>query len=544
MTDAQPGYQFTETQDWFSFNIETWRGLFKHITSPSPRVLEIGSWEGRSAVFLLTELCGEGGELVCIDHFDSMETDAGRERYRKVTHNLSLTGRRYRIINQFSVPGLVSLITDEISTESPGYDWIYVDGSHEADDTFLDGELAWRLARNGAIVIFDDYRWNKEPEDSVHHPKRGIDAFLTLHAGEYTRLSSDTQYQMIIKKKTDMRIGFLVKSERTPPQSVERALNYGINVALTIDSGYAMPAAVAIRSTAKHTLGRVTFYVIGRGLSGDTKAKLQQSIVDQMNQTIVFIDLPSSLPSSESLPSGMTWGKIAMVSLLSVERVLYLDADVLIRGDLKELWDTDLEGKPIAAAADVGLPAGHDSEGVNGIVYFNAGVLLMNLTVIRGRLKELYADAARMKNSTHQDQDALNVHFKDNWRAVSLKWNAQGLGTYARYRMPERDALPLREMEDPKVVHFTGALHPSVAEVLNPFVQPYGAKPWGMQAHLDTRTRRSGGRCAMRRRGRAGKPRRSIESSVPRKWRRRLPYAQTRFGARYERVNATTDAQC
>lgn len=479
MTDAQPGYQFTETQDWFSFNIDTWKSLFKHITSSSPRVLEIGSWEGRSAVFLLTELCGEGGELVCIDHFDSMETDAGRERYRKVTHNLSLTGRRYRIIDQFSVPGLMSLITDEISAESPGYDWIYVDGSHEADDTFLDGELAWRLARNGAIVIFDDYRWNKEPEDSVHHPKRGIDAFLTLHAGEYTRLSSDTQYQMIIKKETDMRIGFLVKSRTTPPQSVERALNYGINVALTIDSGYAMPAAVAIRSTAKHTLGRVTFYVIGRGLSEDTKTKIQQSIIDQTNQTIVFIDLPSSLASSDSLPDGMTWGKIAMVSLLPVERVLYLDADVLIRGDLKELWDTDLEGKPIAAAADVGLPAGHDSEGVNGIVYFNAGVLLMNLAVIRGRLKDLYADAARMKNSTHQDQDALNVHFKENWRPLSLKWNAQGLGTYARYRMPERDVLPLEEMEDPKVVHFTGALHPSVAEVLNPFVQPYGAKPWG-----------------------------------------------------------------
>ena len=30
---------------------------------------------------------------------------------------------------------------------------------HEANDTFLDGELVWRLARKGAMVIFDDYEW-------------------------------------------------------------------------------------------------------------------------------------------------------------------------------------------------------------------------------------------------------------------------------------------------------------------------------------------------------------------------------------------------
>ena len=34
-------------------------------------------------------------------------------------------------------------------------------------------------------------------------------------------------------------------------------------------------------------------------------------------------------------------------------------------------------------------------------------------------------------------------------------------------------------MDEPAIVHFTGPVHPSVAEVLNPFVQPYSAKPWG-----------------------------------------------------------------
>ncbi|KAI0723597.1 glycosyl transferase [Earliella scabrosa] len=482
MTSPQSSYLFTSTQDWFSFNEETWRELFKHVTAPHPRVLEIGSWEGRSAVFLLTELCGEDGELVSIDHFDLMETEAGRERYRKLTHNLSLAGKRFRILDSFSVPALMALLTEEMSSENPGFDWIYVDGSHEADDTLLDGELAWRLARKGAVVVFDDYHWNREPEDSIHHPKRGIDAFLALHAGEYTILSSETQYQKIVQKKTDMRIGFLVKDKAAPIGRLESALGYGISVALTIDAEYAMPAAVAIRSVASTTRGRITFYVAGRGLSKDLKAKLSQAIVDQTNQTIVFIDLPppSSTTSGDgAVPDGMTWGKIAMIPFLPVERVIYLDADVLACGDIQELWDTDLEGKPIAAAPDVGLPTGHDSEGVTSIQYFNAGVLVMDLAAIRQRLPQLYAVAEKTKDSKHQDQDALNVHFKDNWRRLSLRWNAQGLGTYARYYMPERMALGLEEMEDPAIVHFTGALHPSVADVLNPFVQPYGGKPWG-----------------------------------------------------------------
>ena len=40
-------------------------------------------------------------------------------------------------------------------------------------------------------------------------------------------------------------------------------------------------------------------------------------------------------------------------------------------------------------------------------------------------------------------------------------------------------ALDLEDMANPRIVHFTGALHPSLAEVINPFVQPFTGKPWG-----------------------------------------------------------------
>src|SRR6267154_753710 len=103
-------YEFTQTQDWFTFNIPSWKSLFSLVTAPEPRVLEMGSWEGRSAVFLLTTLCAQGGEIVCIDHFDLMSNPAGRERHCRLTQNLARTGRLYRILPQFSVPALYTLL--------------------------------------------------------------------------------------------------------------------------------------------------------------------------------------------------------------------------------------------------------------------------------------------------------------------------------------------------------------------------------------------------------------------------------------------------
>lgn len=70
---------------------------------------------------------------------------------------------------------------------------MYVDGLHRADDTLLDAELAWHLARKGCIFIFDDCNWPEQPIESVHYPRCGIDAFLALHAGKYEHLSKTAE---------------------------------------------------------------------------------------------------------------------------------------------------------------------------------------------------------------------------------------------------------------------------------------------------------------------------------------------------------------
>lgn len=468
--------QLTATQDWFSHNVDSWKSLFPLVRSKEPRVLEIGSWEGRSAVFLLTTLCTNGGEIVCVDHFDLFRTDAGMERFSRVQHNLKSTGKRFRILSEFSFPALAKLLEEEIDAQDPGFDWIYVDGSHEADDTFLDGELVWRLAKEGAIVIFDDYHWDKEPDDSVHHPKRGIDAFLALHQGQYQRLSAEDNYQVVLRKTSPMRIGFLTsdKSHVDLDRILPDAFSYSINIVLTIDTEYAMPATIAIRSILEHTSSRITIYIVDYGLSNCDRETIKDSLPLNNDSRLVFLSSPSTGLAAEM---GVTWAKFDLPQVVPVERVLYLDADVLIRHDLKDLWEIDLGRKPIGAVVDIGHPMGHS--GTKRAPYFNAGVLLMDLAKIRSFAEHLLAVGNAHTHSKYKDQDALNSLFEGNWVPLSLSWNAQGLGTYARYPSSERAALNLAEMDNPHIVHFTGPVNPTLGQVLNPYVQPPTSKPWG-----------------------------------------------------------------
>jgi predicted O-methyltransferase YrrM len=136
-------FRFTATQDWFSHNIPIWSKFLPYVQASAPRALEIGSWEGRSGVWLLRNLCSHSGFLVCIDHFDLMATEAGRQRYSDLLHNLTLAGPgQFRIMKSFSFPALMELLGENIGASDPGFDWIYIDGSHEADDTCENATIA------------------------------------------------------------------------------------------------------------------------------------------------------------------------------------------------------------------------------------------------------------------------------------------------------------------------------------------------------------------------------------------------------------------
>ncbi|KAK7443527.1 hypothetical protein VKT23_015700 [Stygiomarasmius scandens] len=123
---------------------------------------------------------------------------------------------------------------------------------------------------------------------------------------------------------------------------------------------------------------------------------------------MVFLSLSNDALAKEL---GPVWARLDLHNAPPVERVLYLDADLLVRSNLEPLWQTDLRGRPLAAIPDVGHPMGYD--GIDRKAYFNAGAMLMDLAKIRINGQNLHETGRNMKDSSFRDQDALNAHFTE-----------------------------------------------------------------------------------------------------------------------------------
>jgi hypothetical protein len=179
---------FSYTSDWLSKHLGSWqRALKPLINQPNIRALEIGSFEGRSAVWLLEHvLTHPSSSLVCIDPF------FGGAREARFDHNIALTKQAIQLEKRkgFSEDVLPELVRDT-------FDLIYIDGSHTASNVLLDAFLSWRLLKVGGVVIFDDYLWIKAPRAS-ERPKLAIDLFLEQLKGHYKVLHFG--YQVLLRK--------------------------------------------------------------------------------------------------------------------------------------------------------------------------------------------------------------------------------------------------------------------------------------------------------------------------------------------------------
>lgn len=161
-----PGYRITH--DWFYFHEDHWRKHFGYFSGkPNLRFLEIGSFEGRSACWMLKELLtAPGCQLICIDTFD---LHPGQEY--NFDHNIRTVGTNAAVLK---LRGRSQQLLHHIDEQS--IDFIYVDGSHSALDVMEDATAAWRLARAGTVLVFGDYANDVLPDSFTMPCKVATDA--------------------------------------------------------------------------------------------------------------------------------------------------------------------------------------------------------------------------------------------------------------------------------------------------------------------------------------------------------------------------------
>lgn len=176
------------TTEWTSRNLPHWQPVLDALPE-NPTILELGTWEGRTAIMLASYL--SGSRITCVDGFDF-----GSES--RFDDNVAELGDRIEKVKSNTIPALHNLIWS-----GRRYDLIYVDASHERDLTLIDALLSWKMLKLGGFMIFDDYGMVDDGMEDEERPATGINTFLSLQDRHLKLLHCD--YQVIIQKLSEWR---------------------------------------------------------------------------------------------------------------------------------------------------------------------------------------------------------------------------------------------------------------------------------------------------------------------------------------------------
>lgn len=187
-TAIAPSYEFTV--DWFSNNAQRWKQLFQGYQRRPVQWLEIGTYEGRSAIWALENiLTHPKSSITCIDKWEDATLYSRFKRNIKQNH--AFDGK----VNSVRSTSRKGLISPAILKRS--FDVIYIDADHHSSSVLEDAVLSFPLLKSGGIMIFDDYTSSKEHDNRC--PKQAIDAFLAAYANDVKVIHSG--WQLMLQKR-------------------------------------------------------------------------------------------------------------------------------------------------------------------------------------------------------------------------------------------------------------------------------------------------------------------------------------------------------
>lgn len=246
-----------------------------------------------------------------------------------------------------------------------------------------------------------------------------------------------------------------------------------MNICIATDNNYSKYAGVLIASILYNNKNDVNIFILDGGIDEDNKNKILalKSINDC---EITFVPIDNSLfeeykkIKTHKYINIATFYRLKLASLLpNIDKVIYLDCDVIVNSDMNELYNTDIQDYFSAGVLDTACQTHNKKPELNeGSLYVNAGMLLFNLSKIRqDNIEEKFLEYT--KNHYEEifigDQQIINVVLQGHIKQVGDEWNVQSSNFINRSLYTN----------NPKIVHYIGRQKPWIYPCINYYKDLY-----------------------------------------------------------------------
>lgn len=243
-----------------------------------------------------------------------------------------------------------------------------------------------------------------------------------------------------------------------------------IQIVAACDDNYIQHLGVMLCSLLENTKQHqdIEINIIDGSISEENKLKVNHFIQEKYHVNLKYLNIDSKIYKQFPISYHFThtiYYRISIPLLFnkSVDKVLYLDADIVVKDDISKLWDIDLSNHFLAAVESPYVERNYGNLKMpKNSKYFNSGVLLMNLEKwrehdITGNIIEFIAD--NQDKITWWDQDALNSILCNKWLPLPLRWNQQSYFFDQKICFQNKnDSNFTNAINNPAIIHFS-SLH-------------------------------------------------------------------------------------
>nr|WP_043226562.1 DUF4422 domain-containing protein [Burkholderia glumae] len=282
-----------------------------------------------------------------------------------------------------------------------------------------------------------------------------------------------------------------VRDVPAPYRAPMRLAGDAVSVVTASDNNFVAHLAASMTSMQANLDAHreLDLIVLDGGIHADQRALLERQFRLNGRGRLTFVaceHMFTEVPLHAHF-SAATFYRLSLGELLTNhDRVVYVDADTVVLGDLATLYDMELGDRAVGAVPDIimrsfaigGVPALKEAGGARaqdylrdwlgmgerGNEYFQAGLMVMDLTALREmNLRERACRDLTSKRYWFLDQDVLNRHLLGRVKFLDLSWNVVSVSMEVSDRLDANLSEKVREVfATPQMVHYAG----------------FEAKPW------------------------------------------------------------------